>query len=103
MTRDRRVARARLGQTVPRGSVPRSLDDWRRARQAVGDGILTGVDDGSVLLPVQQIIWDDEEIAGALRLRYNTIASYTKGIYRKLAVRSRGEAVFEARQMGLLE
>jgi DNA-binding NarL/FixJ family response regulator len=44
-----------------------------------------------------------EEIGGALRLRYNTIASYTKGIYRKLAVRSRGEAVFEARQMGLLE
>jgi DNA-binding NarL/FixJ family response regulator len=44
-----------------------------------------------------------EEIGTTLRLRYNTIASYTKGIYRKLAVRSRGEAVFEARQMGLLE
>ena len=44
-----------------------------------------------------------EEIGGTLRLRYNTIASYTKGIYRKLAVRSRGEAVFEARQMGLLD
>jgi DNA-binding NarL/FixJ family response regulator len=44
-----------------------------------------------------------EEIGGALRLRYNTIASYTKEIYRKLAVRSRGEAVFEARQMGLLD
>jgi DNA-binding NarL/FixJ family response regulator len=44
-----------------------------------------------------------EEIGTTLRLRYNTIASYTKGIYRKLAVRSRGEAVFEARQMGLIE
>ena len=44
-----------------------------------------------------------EEIGRALRLRYNTIASYTKEIYRKLAVRSRGEAVFEARQMGLLD
>jgi DNA-binding NarL/FixJ family response regulator len=44
-----------------------------------------------------------EEIGATLRLRYNTVASYTKGIYRKLAVRSRGEAVFEARQMGLLD
>jgi DNA-binding NarL/FixJ family response regulator len=44
-----------------------------------------------------------EEIGDTLQLRYNTIASYTKGIYRKLAVRSRGEAVFEARQLGLLE
>jgi DNA-binding NarL/FixJ family response regulator len=44
-----------------------------------------------------------EEIGGVLDLRYHTIASYIKAIYRKLAVRSRGEAVFEARQMGLLE
>jgi DNA-binding NarL/FixJ family response regulator len=44
-----------------------------------------------------------QEIGDVLHLRYHTIASYTKGIYRKLAVRSRGEAVFEARQMGLLE
>jgi DNA-binding NarL/FixJ family response regulator len=44
-----------------------------------------------------------DEIGNVLRLRYHTIASYIKAIYRKLAVRSRGEAVFEARQMGLLE
>jgi DNA-binding CsgD family transcriptional regulator len=44
-----------------------------------------------------------QEIGGVLSLRYNTVASYLKKIYRKLAVRSRGEAVFEARQMGLLE
>jgi DNA-binding CsgD family transcriptional regulator len=44
-----------------------------------------------------------QEIGEVLKLRYHTIASYIKGIYRKLAVRSRGEAVFEARQMGLLE
>jgi DNA-binding NarL/FixJ family response regulator len=44
-----------------------------------------------------------QEVGDVLHLRYNTIASYIKGIYRKLAVRSRGEAVFEARQMGLLE
>ena len=44
-----------------------------------------------------------QEIGEVLELRYHTIASYIKGIYRKLAVRSRGEAVFEARQMGLLE
>jgi DNA-binding NarL/FixJ family response regulator len=43
-----------------------------------------------------------DEIGRALELRYNTVASYTKTIYRKLAVQSRGEAVFEARQLGLL-
>ena len=44
-----------------------------------------------------------QEIGEVLELRYHTIASYIKQMYRKLAVRSRGEAVFEARQMGLLE
>jgi DNA-binding CsgD family transcriptional regulator len=32
----------------------------------------------------------------------NTVPSYVKQIYRKLAVNSRGEAVFEAMQLGLL-
>jgi DNA-binding NarL/FixJ family response regulator len=43
-----------------------------------------------------------EEVGQALGLRYNTVASYAKGLYRKLEVNSRGEAVFEALQMGLV-
>ncbi len=43
-----------------------------------------------------------EEVAAALGLRYNTVASYAKELYRKLQVHSRSEAVFEAVQMGLM-
>lgn len=43
-----------------------------------------------------------EEVAQLLGLRWNTVASYAKGIYRKLQVHGRTEAAFEAVQMGLV-
>lgn len=43
-----------------------------------------------------------EEVAQSLGLRYNTVASYAKELYRKLEVHSRSQAVFEAVQMGLV-
>lgn len=43
------------------------------------------------------------EIAGMLHLSVHTVTSHIKQIYRKLAVRSRGEAVYEAMQLGLLQ
>ena len=43
------------------------------------------------------------EIAQLLGLSTNTIASYTKHIYVKLAVGSRTEAIYEASRLGLLE
>jgi DNA-binding NarL/FixJ family response regulator len=42
-------------------------------------------------------------IAEALTMSPNTVTSHIKQIYRKLAVNSRGEAVFEALQLGLLK
>ncbi len=42
------------------------------------------------------------EIASTLGISVNTVTSYIKQIYRKLSVNSRGEAVFEASQLGLL-
>lgn len=42
------------------------------------------------------------EAAEQLSLSHHTVADYVKGIYRKLAVNSRGEAVFEAMQSGLI-
>lgn len=42
-------------------------------------------------------------IADTLSMSTNTVPSYVKQIYRKLEVNSRGEAVFEAMQMGLLK
>ncbi len=43
-----------------------------------------------------------QRIAGVLQMSPNTVTTHIKQIYRKLAVNSRGEAVFEAAQMGLL-
>jgi DNA-binding NarL/FixJ family response regulator len=42
------------------------------------------------------------EIGEILTISQHTVVAHVKKIYRKLAVHSRGEAVFEANQMGLL-
>ena len=42
------------------------------------------------------------EIAGLLGVSQHTIISHVKKIYQKLAVHSRGEAVYEAGKMGLI-
>jgi DNA-binding NarL/FixJ family response regulator len=43
-----------------------------------------------------------ESVAEVLSISPHTVVTHVKNIYRKLAVHSRGEAVHEARQMGLL-
>lgn len=47
--------------------------------------------------------YSTSEASEMLQLKYNTVSSYIKTIYRKLNVNSRCEAVFEARQQGLLQ
>lgn len=42
------------------------------------------------------------DVGGALEISPHTVVTHVKRIYRKLAVHSRGEAVFEARALGLL-
>ena len=42
------------------------------------------------------------EIGRTLNMSVHTVTSHIKSIYRKLSVNSRGEAVFEAMQLGLL-
>lgn len=43
------------------------------------------------------------EIGEALAISSHTVAQHVRNIYRKLAVRSRGKAVYEATKLGLLE
>ncbi len=42
------------------------------------------------------------EIAKLLGISPHTVTTYVKKIYQKLAVHSRGEAVYEASRMGLI-
>ena len=44
-----------------------------------------------------------QEMAGLMGLSLSTIQTHVKSIYSKLAVHSKTEAVYEARQMGLLD
>ena len=46
--------------------------------------------------------YSNAEIGRLLELSLHTVNSHIKNIYRKLAVRSRSEAVFEAVQQGLI-
>lgn len=43
-----------------------------------------------------------QEVAELLGVTPNTVSSYTKKIYEKLAVNSRNEALFEATRLGLV-
>jgi DNA-binding NarL/FixJ family response regulator len=43
------------------------------------------------------------EIGNVLRISPHTVTAHIKKIYRKLSVHSRGEAVYEAAQMGILQ
>ncbi|WP_224761293.1 MULTISPECIES: response regulator [Brevundimonas] len=43
------------------------------------------------------------EVASALSISHHTVGAHVKAIYRKLAVNSRSEAVFEAVQTGLIQ
>ena len=44
-----------------------------------------------------------QEVGGLLAVSLSTVQSHIRGIYRKLLVNSRGEAVFEAHKLGLLQ
>lgn len=43
------------------------------------------------------------EVGESLKLSTNTVRAHIRNIYRKLAVKSRSEAVFEAAQLGLIQ
>ena len=44
-----------------------------------------------------------QETADAMNVSINTVGTYTRRVYTKLAVNSRAEALFEARQLGLMD
>jgi DNA-binding NarL/FixJ family response regulator len=71
-------------------------------------GVAPPVDDGGLSEREREVLlfiakgFTVGEIANMLHLSAHTVATHVKHIYRKLAVHSRTEAVFEAGRMGLL-
>lgn len=86
---------SRLREAPPTGAQPGS------ARQAGANGAaLTAIE--VEVLDFLARGFSYREIAGLRGVKENTIASQVKSLYRKLNVRSRGEAVFEGLQNGIL-
>ena len=76
------------------------LDGWGE-EDGWGVGALTDRE-----LEVLRLLRSDlslREIAQELYISHNTIKGYTKSIYRKLEVSSRGEAVYEALSQGIVK
>lgn len=81
-----------------------------RLRSAPSPGSETTEESGAVRLTpreteVLQLVakgFSFTEIADMLGMSIHTVTSHVKHIYSKLSVRSRGEAVFEAVQLGLI-
>jgi len=74
------------------------------------DASALGVGSTLVLSPREQSVlsilargYSYREIATVLDVSVYTVQTHIKSLYRKLAVSSRGEAVFEASRLGLLE
>ena len=80
----------------------------RGADAAAASAATTVVDDGGLSEREREVLlfiakgFTVGEIANMLHLSAHTVATHVKHIYRKLAVHSRTEAVYEAGRMGLL-
>lgn len=72
------------------------------AARAVGPGDLTLSDRERDLLPLLAGTLSQREIGGVLHLSLNTVKTHTRGMFRKLGVSSRVQAVERARALGLL-
>lgn len=86
------IARMLLKQLRPDGTDP-VQEEGRAGLSARETEILSFIAKG----------FSFSEIGGLLGISTHTVTTHVKNIYKKLAVHSRGEAVYEATRMGLLK
>ena len=102
------VKRARdlISQFVDPGMLPPLLDSTERAlhRAARGRALPAGAltDRELAVLRLLPTRLTQQEIAQELYVSVNTVRTHIQGIYRKLGVASRQEAITHARELGLL-
>jgi LuxR family transcriptional regulator, maltose regulon positive regulatory protein len=99
-------ARDLISQFVDPGMLPPLLDSTERAlhRAARGRALPTGAltDRELAVLRLLPTRLTQQEIAQELYVSVNTVRTHIQGIYRKLGVASRQEAITHARELGLL-
>ncbi len=97
------ITRLLAGESPISSAIARHLLRRFRAAPASADAVASPLTprEGEVLQLIAKGL-SYQRIADALGMSPNTVTSHIKQIYRKLAVNSRGEAVFEAQQLGLL-
>ena len=102
--RELRAGGSPISPVIARQLLQRFKRDTPESPQAAA----TVVDDGGLSEREREVLlfiakgFTVGEIANMLHLSAHTVATHVKHIYRKLAVHSRTEAVFEAGRMGLL-
>ena len=99
-------ARDLISQFVDPGMLPPLLDSTERAlhRAARGRALPAGAltDRELAVLRLLPTRLTQQEIAQELYVSVNTVRTHIQGIYRKLGVASRQEAITHARELGLL-
>lgn len=102
------IQELRAGGSPISPSIARRLLARMRVAEAKPDGAAAAAHHGPLTEREAEILrlvakgLSFAEVSGALDISTHTVVAHVKSIYRKLAVHSRGEAVFEASQMGLL-
>lgn len=94
------VARRMLQHFKARHAPPAVSASPTAAAQDAGEQALSAREHEVLCLIEKGLTY--EEIGQVLEISWHTVTGYLRRVYRKLEVRSRGEAVFEARQRGLL-
>ncbi|MCO5106037.1 MAG: response regulator transcription factor [Burkholderiaceae bacterium] len=101
------LARLRVGNPAPNGAVGDTPGAGAPAAAVAPAAAPGGVDsplterEAEILRMIAKGL-SFETVAAVLGISAHTVVTHVKKIYRKLAVHSRGEAVYEAGQMGLL-
>jgi DNA-binding NarL/FixJ family response regulator len=81
--------------------LPHSMPLKEKSNQRAGQCILTDRELQVLHLIAKGLSYS--EVATTLEISSNTVPSHIRKIYKKLQVNNRSEAVFEARQLGIIE
>ncbi len=92
-----------MSPVIARRLLERFRPNQSRTAQTAGEEVATLTPREMQVLQLLTKGYTYEELGGLLGITRLTVHSHVKNIYGKLAVHSRVEALFEARQLGLLD